>query len=70
MLVMDAGAVSTGVAAALANETLAALWGQLVAGCVLILAVMGLPDVVEFWGYALSVGTVDALTRWRPLGLV
>jgi len=61
MLVMDAGAVSTGVAAALANETLAALWGQLVAGCVLILAVMGLPDVVEFWGYALSVGIVGAV---------
>lgn len=45
---------------ALANETLAAMWGQLVAAVVLILAAAALPPSTENWGFALTVGIVAA----------
>jgi len=49
------------IAAALSNETLAAMWGQLVAAVVLILAVSALPpQTTTCWGYALAVGIVSA----------
>jgi hypothetical protein len=51
---------ASGVVAALANESFAALWGQFVAANVLLLAVSAL-DVENTvnWGYALAVAIVS-----------
>jgi len=67
-LVLDA---QTKISAMLDNESVAAMWGQFVAGCVIILATLGLEttgppgsqasETVRYWGYALSVGIVAAV---------